>query len=338
MDSIDTSVLKIMGMVEETQYKVLKNINAELIQLYWNVGKYLFEESSNSDWGDSFIDETASRLKERYPDLKGFDRRNLYRMRQFYEVYHKSEFVSTVMTQLSWTNHMLILSGTRSMEEKEFYIRLSLHEKYSARELKRQIDSSYYERSQISGQTITTKNKELPFLNNYVLEFLNLPKEYSEKDLKSAIVQNLKGFILEIGKDFSFVSEEFRIQVGDSEYYIDLLFYHRGLNCLVAFELKIGKFQPDFLGKMNFYLEALDRECKKTKENPAIGIILCTSKEEEVVEYAMSRNLSPAMISEYSIQLIDKKVLQKKLKELKKMLSESDQMFFLPIAGPSKKQ
>lgn len=322
MDSIDTSVLKIIEMVEESRYKVLKSVNAELIQLYWNVGKYLLEKSSSSDWGDSFIDETANRIKQQYPDLKGFDRRNLYRMRQFYDVYRKNSFVSEVMTQLSWTNHMLILSGTKSMEEKEFYIQLSLREKYSTRELKRQIDSSYYERSRISDQLITPKNEKLPFLNNYVLDFLNLPETYSEKDLKSAIVQNLKAFILEIGKDFSFVSEEFRIHVGDSDFYIDLLFYHRGLNCLVVFELKIGKFQPEFLGKMNFYLEALDREYRKIKENPAIGVILCTSKEEEIVEYAMSRNLSPALISEYTFQLIDKKLLQKKLREFKELLAD----------------
>ena len=147
--------------------------------------------------------------------------------------------------------------------------------------------------------------------------------KYSESDLKRAIVQNLKNFVLEIGRDFSFVGEEYRVQVANSDFYIDLLFYHRGLSCLVAFELKIDKFQPEYVGKMNFYLEALDREHRKPNENPSIGVILCASKEDEVVEFAMSRNLSPTMIAEYSLKLIDKKLLEQKLREYKGLLLDN---------------
>ena len=161
------------------------------------------------------------------------------------------------------------------------------------------------------------------FLDNYVLEFLDLPEKHSESDLKRAIVQNLKNFILEIGKDFSYVGEEYRIQVAGSDYYIDLLFYHRGLSCLVAFELKIDQFQPEYLGKMNFYLEALDREHKKPDENASIGVILCAGKENEVVEFAMSRSLSPTMVAEYTLKLIDKKLLEQKLREFKGLLFDS---------------
>jgi len=154
------------------------------------------------------------------------------------------------------------------------------------------------------------------FLDTYVLEFLNLPGEFSEHEFKKAIIANLKDFILEIGKDFTFVGEEYRVMVGNSDYYIDLLFYHRGLACLVAFELKIGAFKPEHIGKMNFYLEALDREHKKNNENPSVGVILCASKEEEVVEFALSRSLSPTLIAEYTLKLIDKNLLRKKLHEL----------------------
>ena len=153
------------------------------------------------------------------------------------------------------------------------------------------------------------------FLDNYVLDFLDVPETVSERDLQKSIIRNLKDFILEIGKDFTFIGEEYRVQVGMHDYYIDLLFYHRGLSCLVAFELKIGEFKPEYVGKMNLYLEALDREVKKDNENPSVGVILCASKDDEVVEFALSRSLSPTMVSEYNLKLIDKKLLQKKLKE-----------------------
>lgn len=153
-------------------------------------------------------------------------------------------------------------------------------------------------------------------LDTYSLEFLDLPNQYSEVDLKKAIISNMKDFILEIGKDFTYVGEEYRVQVGNEDFYIDLLFYNRALSCLVAFELKIDKFRPEFISKMDFYLEALDRQEKKEKENPSVGVILCASKDEEVVEYAMSRSLSPTMVSQYTLKLIDKQLLENKLREI----------------------
>lgn len=153
------------------------------------------------------------------------------------------------------------------------------------------------------------------FLDNYVLDFLDLPETVSEYNLQKSIIRNLKDFILEIGKDFTFIGEEYRVQVGNHDYYVDLLFYHRGLSCLVAFELKIGEFKAEYVAKINLYLEALDREVKKQNENPSVGVILCASKDDEVVEFALSRSLSPTMVSEYNLKLIDKPLLQKKLKE-----------------------
>jgi RecB family endonuclease NucS len=154
------------------------------------------------------------------------------------------------------------------------------------------------------------------FKDNYILEFLNLPDTHIESDLQRGLVRQMKNFILELGKDFLFIGEEYKLQVGNSDFYIDLLFYHRGLQCLVAFELKADKFKPDHLGQLNFYLEALDRDVKKPNENPSIGVLLCKDKDSEVVEYALSRSLSPTMVSEYKTQLPDKKLLQQKLHEL----------------------
>ena len=161
------------------------------------------------------------------------------------------------------------------------------------------------------------KRKKRPgiFLDTYTLEFLDLPDTVSEKDIQASIVNNLKDFILEIGRDFTYIGREYRVQVGNHDYFVDLLFFHRGLSCLVAFELKIGEFKPEYVGKMNLYLEALDRDVKKPTENPSVGVILCANKDDEVVEYALSRSLSPTMVSEYALKLIDKSVLQRKLKE-----------------------
>lgn len=327
-DNIIPHANAIVTMIEQARQNALKSVNAELIHLYWNVGEYLSKESANASWGDAFIDATANYIKENCPEIKGFNRRGLYRMKQFYETYVGNKFVSPLVTQISWTNHLLILSGTKTIEEKEFYISLCVKEKYSKRELERQLDSGYYYRYMLSAQTqppmLKLHNQPSRFMDSYVLEFLDLPDKFSENDLKRAIVENLKDFILEIGKDFTFIGEEYRVQVGNSDFYIDLLFYHRGLSCLVAFELKIGKFQPEYIGKMNFYLEALDRDHRKPNENPSIGVILCTSKEDDVVEYAMSRSLSPTMVSEYALKLIDKKLLEQKLREFKELMPQDD--------------
>lgn len=198
---------------------------------------------------------------------------------------------------------------------------LCAKERYSKRQLARQIDSGYYERFMLSQRLATPaiaeskKSAANVFFDTYTLEFLDVPEMVSEKDLQNSIVRNLKNFILEIGRDFTFIGEEYRLQVGGHDYYVDLLFYHRGLSCLVAFELKIDEFKPEYVGKMNLYLEALDRDVKKPNENPSVGVILCAKKDDEVVEYALSRSLSPTMVSEYKLKLIDKDLLQKKLKE-----------------------
>ena len=242
-------------------------------------------------------------------------------MKQFYETYKDVEKVSPLVTQISWSNHLHILSKTKTMEEKEFYLRLAAKHKYTKRDLERQIDSGFYERYMLSDAKVSPLVTQIhpdvssTFKDTYVLEFLNLPEPFLEKDLQKTIVRNLKKFILELGGDFIFVGENYRIQVGNNDYFIDLLFFHRDLRCLVVFELKINDFKPEYLGKMNFYLEALDRDVKKEHENPSVGVILCKSKNNEVVEYALSRNMSPALVAEYRTKLIDKKILQQKLLE-----------------------
>ena len=243
-------------------------------------------------------------------------------MKQFYETYKDFPKLSTVLREISWSHNLAIFSRCKSVEEREFYLKLAKQERYSFRELDRQISASLFERTMIGNTKLSTALRETnqnltnTFKDSYVFEFLSMPDPHSENDLQSGLVRQMKNFILELGKDFLFICEEYKLQVGNSDFFIDLLFYHRGLQCLVAIELKADKFKPDHLGQLNFYLEALDRDVRKTNENPSIGVLLCKDKDSEVVEYALSRSLSPTMISEYKTQLPDKKLLQRKLREL----------------------
>ncbi|MBV5278044.1 MAG: DUF1016 family protein, partial [Campylobacteraceae bacterium] len=254
--------------------------------------------------------------------------KNLWRMKQFYETYFEDVKLSSLVRELPWTHNTIIFSRCKTVEEREFYLLLASQEKYSSRELERQIDASLYERTMLSNQKLSAVLRELhptidnAFKDSYVLEFLGLPQVYSESHLQKALIANMKRFILELGRDFIFVGEEYRLQVGNSDFFIDLLFFHRGLSALVAFELKAEKFKPEHLGQINFYLEALDRDVKKSHENPSIGVLLCSDKDDEVVEYAMSRHLSPTLIAHYTTMLPDKKILQAKLHEIAQMLED----------------
>ena len=321
MSEISNSIIskELIEIIRIGRNEALKKVNEVLINMYWNIGEKLSNISKNANFGDSYIDNISNDIVKEFPGIKGFDRRGLYRMKQFYETYKDDEFVTPLVTQISWTNHMIIFSSAKSIEERHFYISLCIKEHYSKRELERQINSAYYERYMLSKDKILPEklgsSKESPFLDSYILEFLDLPKNYSEKDLQSGLIENMKNFILELGKDFTFVGNEYKVKVGNEDYYIDLLFYHRDLKCLVAFELKIDKFKPEYISKMDFYLEALDREYKKENENPSVGAILCATKDEEVVEYAMSRTMSPLLVSEYKLKLPDKKVLEDKLRD-----------------------
>ena len=311
---------EIISIIETAKMRALKAVNTELITMYYEIGKYLSELCSNSKFGDKVINDVEMYISKNNPTIKGFNRRGLYRMKQFYELYKDDELVTPLVTQISWTNHLIIMSGCKTKEERLFYIKLCIKENYSKRELERQIDSAYYQRYLLS------VNKPLPevvpnvvkgnILDTYVLEFLDLPEQYTENNLKKAIIGNLKSFILEFGKDFTFIGEEYRVQVGGQDFYIDLLFYNRALSCLVAIELKIGKFKPEHIGQLNFYLETLDRDVKKTNENPSVGVILCATKDDAVVEYALSRSMSPTMVAEYTLKLPDKKLLENKLREI----------------------
>lgn len=361
----NTEFKQVVLLIEEARNRAFHKVNEELVLLYFKVGNLVSEKVSAGAWGENTVEELASFIQDNCPGLKGFNRRGLYRMKQFYETYSSPEFVSTlatqlqayfagnkdntkvssmqtqlneidllkeklvssILTQISWTNHRLILSKTKSAEEKFYYLISTIRERYSSRDLERALNSSQFERVMLSNPTVSAQRSQLPqnlFKDPYIFEFLDLPDGYSEKDLEKALILNLQKFILEIGKGFTYMGNQYRLQVGNKDYFTDLLFYHRDLQCLVLFELKIQEFEPEFLGKLNFYLEALDRDVKRPFEKPSIGILLCKGKDTEVVEYAMARNTSPAIIADYETKLISKTVLANKLHQLVEQLTKED--------------
>jgi predicted nuclease of restriction endonuclease-like (RecB) superfamily len=319
---MDNRFTDIIQLIKQSRTNAIRAVNAELINLYWNIGEYISKKIEQSQWGDSVVTELANFIQTYEPEIKGFSDKNIWRMKQFYETYKDFPKLSPLVREISWTNNLLIFSRCKTIEEMEFYLQIVKQENYSKRELDRQISASFFERTMIGNSKLSPAVRESnndfsnAFKDSYVFEFLNLPDPHSESDLQRGLVRQMKNFILELGKDFLFIGEEYKLQVGNSDFYIDLLFYHRGLQCLVAFELKADKFKPDHLGQLNFYLEALDRDVKKSNENPSIGVLLCKDKDSEVVEYALSRSLSPTMVSEYKTKLPDKKLLQQKLHEL----------------------
>ncbi|HGM5582764.1 TPA: YhcG family protein [Pseudomonas putida] len=312
---------EVVTLIHSARQRCMQAVNTQLIELYWQVGAYISRKIENAEWGDAVVSQLAAHLARTQPGLRGFTRRNLFRMRQFYETYRHEEKVSALLTQLPWTQNLTILSQSKLPEEREFYLRMAIHEKWSSRELERQMKSALFERSvtdplKASASLAQAHPQALSvFRDTYMLDFLDLPPAHAEADLHKGLVQRLKDFLVELGRDFCFVGSEYPLQVGGRDFAVDLVLFHRGLNCLVAVELKVGRFEPEYMGKLDFYLEALDRNERKSHENPAIGVLLCASKHDEVVEYALNRSLSPALVAEYQTCLPDKALLQAKLQE-----------------------
>lgn len=317
----DPDFSEITRLIDSARQRAYQAVNTTLIELYWQVGAYLSGKINAAEWGEGIVEQLAQHLANTQPGLKGFTRRNLFRMRQFYEAYRDDAKISALLRQLPWTHNLTILSRSKRPEEREFYLKMAAQEKWSKRELERQYDTALFERAVLSPAKVsplvtqTHPGAASIFKDSYLVEFLDLPAAHLESDLQRDLLARLKQFLLELGRDFCFIGSEYPLQVGQQDFALDLLFFHRGLNCLVALELKTTRFSPEHLGQLNFYLEALDRGHKKAHENPAIGLLLCASKDDEVVEYALSRSLSPALVAQYQTQLPDKKLLQAKLHE-----------------------
>jgi len=315
-------------MISQAQGSMYAQINCTLITLYWNIGKYVAKKIQGRGWGKSIVEDLAKYIIDRDPTCgRGFSARNIWRMKKFYETYSDYSKLPALLTEVSWTNHLHILTKTKSFEEKEYYLKLAAKHKYSERNFSRIIDSGTYERTLLADKKLSAVLTEFPveikgvFKDSYIFEFLSLPENHQERDLRHALLKHFKNFLLELGPDFSLMGEEYPLQVGMKDFRIDLLMFHRGLNSMVAIELKSSEFHPSHLGQLQFYLEVLDRDVKKSHENPSIGILICKTKDDEVVKYALNRHFSPTMIAEYETKFIKKALLEKKLHELSQALS-----------------
>ena len=321
---------EVVGMIQAARGRALQAVNTELVELYWQVGGFISGKIESAAWGEGVVEELARFIARRHPDIKGFTRPNLFRMRQFFDTYRGDTKVSPLVRQLPWTHNLLILMRCKRAEEREFYLRLAAREKWGKRELERQLNGALFVRTVLAPPKVSPLVTQLHptagsvFKDTYPLDFLDLPEGHSEADLQRGLIANLKRFLIELGRDFAFVGEQYVLQVGGRDFRLDLLFFHRELQCLVAFELKIEEFQPEHLGKLEFYLEALDRDVRKPHERPSIGVLLCATKDNEVVEYALSRTASPALIAEYQTQLPERALLLSKLHEFYELAQSAE--------------
>jgi len=312
---------EILTHIRSSRIRALQAVNTELLDLYWRIGEAISGKVEKAEWGQGTVRELSAWIQAQEPGLRGFSAPNLWRMRQFFETYRNQEILSPLVRLLSWTHNNIILNKCISMEERRFYLDLAARERWSKRDLERQINAGLFELSLLGKPKISPVLREMQplaaafFKDRYLVDFLDLPESHSEQDLQKALLRHLKAFLLELGRDFCYIGSEFPIQVGSRDFSIDLLFFHRGLRALVAFELKIGEFEPEHMGKLAFYLEALDRFHRKPFEEPSIGVLLCKTRDADVVEFSLNRTLSPALVAEYQTKLPDKHLLQAKLEE-----------------------
>ncbi|MFN0151146.1 MAG: YhcG family protein [bacterium] len=319
---VEAAFAEVVLLIQASRQRVVQAVNSELIDLYWRIGEYLHHKIEADGWAKGTVVRLAGYIARREPGLRGFSPQNLWRMRQFFEAYRGDPKLSPLVRELPWTHNLIILTQSKRPEEREFYLRMAIRERWGKRELEQKFRQALFEQSVLRPPKVSAAVTQIHgaaagsvFRDAYFVEFLDLPTTHTENDLHRGLLARLRNFLVELGRDFCFVGSEYPVQVGDRDFALDLLFFHRGLNCLVAVELKVSRFEPEYLGKLEFYLEALDRDHRKPHENPAIGVLLCASKNSEVVEYALSRSLSPALIAEYQTQLPDKKLLAAKLHE-----------------------
>jgi predicted nuclease of restriction endonuclease-like (RecB) superfamily len=307
-DGYGSLLVEIKERVRIAQYQALKAVNKELVGLYWDIGKMIAQRQKDEGWGKSIVERLAGDLQQEFPGIKGFSVQNLWYMRQFYLEYRSSEKLQPLVGEISWSHNLIIMSRCKDSLEREFYIRMARKFGWSKNVLIHQIESQSYEKT-LLGQTNFDRalapelraQASLAVKDEYTFDFLELGVEHSERALERALIGRIEHFLRAMGGLFAFVGSQFRLEVENREYFIDLLLFHRRLRCLVAIELKVGEFQPEFVGKMQFYLTALDRQVREEGENPSLGIILCKEKNRTIVEYALHDARKPIGVATYQI-------------------------------------
>ncbi len=312
MNLADQSYINFLEEIKEkiyqSQYKALKAVNTELINLYWELGKSIIEKQKQYGWGKSVVENLAKDLQKEFPGTRGYSSSNLWRMKGFYQEYYENEKLAPLVREIGWSHNLVILEKCKNDLEREFYIKMAKKYGWTKNVLIHQVEGKSYERFLLN-QTNFDKSLEekykhqakLGVKDSYSFDFLEMAEDYKERDLELGLVKNIRRFLMEMGGDYSFIGNQYRLELDGSEFFIDLLLYHRRLKSLIAIELKTTEFKPEYAGKMQFYLSVLDDKVKIEGENPSIGIIICKSKNRTVVEYALNTATKPMGIADYSL-------------------------------------
>jgi len=292
--------------IKDAQYEALRSVNTELIALYWDIGKMIVERQQGESWGKSVVESLAADLQSEFPGIKGFSTSSLWRMKVFYESYRENTKLAPMVREIGWTHNIIIFEGCKDVLQREFYLRMTRKFGWTKNVLTHKIDFKTYENTLLSqtnfDQTISENDREhakLAVKDEYIFDFLELGDEHRERELERSLILKVEEFLREMGAVFSFVGSQHRLEIDGREFFIDLLLFHRRLRCLVAVELKVGEFQPEYVGKMQFYLSALDDLVRLPEEGPSIGLILCRSKTRTIVEYALRESNKPIGIAQY---------------------------------------
>lgn len=318
--------MEVQQRIRSAQYEALKAVNREMINLYWDIGQMIVIKQQNASWGKSVVKKLAKDLQAEFPGISGFSARNIWNMRNFYVTYSQNEKLQPMVAEIGWTHNLVILEKCKDDLERELYIRMTRKFGWTKNVLIHQIENQTYEKTLLNqtnfDQSISAEIRnqlKLAVKDEYTFDFLELADEHSERQLEESILAKVQPFLQEMGGIFAFIGSQYRLEVDDEEYFIDILLYHRRLKCLVAIELKIGKFLPEYVGKMQFYLAVLDNTVKLPEENPSIGIILCKSKQRTIVEYALKESNKPIGVATYQI-------VSKVPQELKNQLPDPEQV------------
>jgi len=321
-----TFLKEIKERIYKAQYDALKAVNKELINLYWDIGRSIVTKQEKLSWGKAVVETLAKDLQKEFPGMQGFSSANLWRMRNFYLTYNPNEKLAPMVREISWTKNVIIMERCKDDIRREFYIKTTRKFGWTKDVLINQLEAGTFERYMANqtnfDKTVPEKYRhqaKLAVKDEYSFDFLELGEEHSEKVLELALLENVRKFLIEIGGYFTFVGNQYRLEIDGQEFFVDLLLYHRHLRCLVAIELKVGAFKPEYAGKMQFYLSALNDRVKLPDENPSIGIILCKDKSRTIVEYALKDTKKPIGVSTY-------KLTEKLPRELKKYLPSPEEM------------
>jgi predicted nuclease of restriction endonuclease-like (RecB) superfamily len=301
-------LIEIKERIRSAQYAALKAVNHELISLYWDIGRSIVDRQQTAGWGKSIVEKLAQDIQAEFPGISGFSTANLWRMRAFYLGYAENPNLAPMVREIGWTHNLVILEKCKDDLEREFYLRMTRKFGWTKNVLSHQIENQTYQKTLLNqtnfDSTLTTEisqQAKLAIKDEYTFDFLELGDAHSERQLEQAILSQVEPFLQEMGGMFTFVGSQYRLTVGGQEYFLDLLLYHRQLKCLIAIELKVGEFLPEYVGKMQFYLAVLDDTVRLPDENAAIGIILCKTKDRTIVEYALRESNKPIGVTTYQV-------------------------------------